>query len=262
MKIVSYNINGVRSAAKRGLLEWINIFDADCYGFQEVRADENIVKNIIYGDGRQYDMFSKSEVSNLSGIFNCGNVVGYAGTMFLNKKSPDKVVYDMGDIWQDNEGRTTTIIFGEIAIINAYIPNGNSRLDFKMKYLDALKKYIAQMKKSYKVICLGDFNIAHNEIDLTNPKECKNKSVFLPIERKALDEILSMGLVDSFRYCNPQKREYSWRSYRSMRDGFNGWKYRIDYILVDERLKENILSANIVDVRCSDHLPAVIELNI
>ncbi len=261
MNIVSYNINGIRSSFKKGLLDWIKEFDADVYCFQEVRADENIVKNLLFGEG-QVDMFSnKDKPCNYIALLNCGGRPGYAGTAILCKHKPDNVLYDMEEFWHDEEGRTLTAIFGNIAIVNTYVPNGNSRLDFKMQYLKALTKFIKKMRERYKVVCLGDFNIAHNEIDLTNPKECKNKSVFLPVEREAFGEILKVGLVDSFRLCNPTKREYSWRSYRSINDSqHNGWKYRIDYVLVDQGLKENISSANILDLAYSDHLPAVAEI--
>ncbi len=263
MKIVSYNINGIRSSFRKGLGEWIKNFDGDVYCFQEVRADENIVKSLISGQA-QIDMFTSPEkFCELNMILNCGSKPGYAGTMILCKNKPDIVFYDMGEIWHDDEGRTTTAVFGNLAIVNSYIPNGNSRLEFKMSYLAALTKYISGLREKYNVICLGDFNIAHNEIDLTNPKECKNKSVFLPIEREAFGEILNVGLIDSFRFCNPQKREYSWRSYRSLQDNYyNGWKYRIDYVLSDEKLKEKIVSSSIIDVAYSDHLPVVLEINL
>ena len=262
MKIVSYNINGLRSAFKKGLREWINNFDADIYCLQEVRADENIAKTLLFGEG-QVDMFSTEENTfNFHAVLNCGSKPGYAGTAILCKNKPDNVIYGMKEFWQDEEGRTTTVIFEDMAIVNTYVPNGNSRLEFKMKYLDALIKFLTKLREKYRVVCLGDFNIAHNEIDLTNPKECKNKSVFLPIERQAFGDILKTGLIDSFRFCNPEKREYSWRSYRSRFDnGYNSWKYRIDYALVDQKLKNCILSSNILDLEYSDHLPAIVEIN-
>ena len=164
----------------------------------------------------------------------------------------------MGEYWSDKEGRTTTILIGNTAIINTYVPNGNSRLDFKMQYLEALIKYIQELQKDYKVICVGDFNIAHNEIDLTNPKECKNKSVFLPIEREVFTKLLGVGMVDSFRFLNPQEIKYSWRSYRSRYDdSYNSWKYRIDYVLASENLKNDIKESDILDLPYSDHLPVV-----
>lgn len=264
MKIVTYNINGIRASNKLGVLDWIKSFDADIYCLQEIRCNEELTKEILLGNAKQLDLFSQNTDSGLKeyfSIFNCGNVAGYAGTLTLSKYKPYKIFYDMGDFWKDDEGRTTTIVIKDVAIINAYIPNGNSRLDFKMKYLDAMNKYIQYLQKQYKVICVGDFNIAHNEIDLTNPKECSNKSVFLPIERKAFDELLNCNLVDSFRYLNPTKVEYSWRSYKSRIDtNYNSWKYRIDYILVDNRLKDEQQNCEILDLPYSDHLAVVSQL--
>lgn len=266
MKIVTYNINGIRAANKLGILNWIESFDADIYCLQEVRCGEELTKEILFGASNQMSLFNENTDSGLQGyypIYNCGNVAGYAGTLTLSKVKPDNVFYDMGDFWADNEGRTTTIIIKDMAIINAYIPNGNSRLDFKMKYLEALNKYIQHLRQRYKVICVGDFNIAHTEIDLTNPKECKNKSVFLPIEREAFSELLNLNLIDSFRLLNPTKIEYSWRSYRSRIDpSYNSWKYRIDYILVDDRLSNKLITCDILDLKYSDHLAVVCELKI
>ncbi len=263
MKIISYNINGIRASAKAGLIDFVLNSDFDVWCFQEVRANESITREILSGEGGQINLFNMQPnlLNNFYATFNCGQVAGYAGTLVLSKFKPDKVALDMQPFWTDNEGRTTTIFFGELAIVDAYIPNGNSRLEFKMQYIDALTKYLTELKKSYKVVCVGDFNIAHNEIDLTNPKECKNKSVFLPIEREAFTKILECGYIDTFRYLNPTKVEYSWRSYRSLYDdGYNSWRYRIDYCLASENLKDNLSAAYILDVNYSDHLPAAAEI--
>lgn len=262
MKIVSYNINGIRAAQKLGLLEWVERFNADVFCFQEVRCNEELTKEILSGCQNQINLFdSTCGLQGYNIVYNCGERAGYAGTLTLTKRNPDKVFYDMGEFWKDNEGRTTTIVVGDVAIINAYIPNGNSRLDFKMQYLEALNNYIQELQKKYKVICVGDYNIAHNEIDLTNPKECRNKSVFLPIEREAFGKLLDLNLIDSFRFLNPEKVEYSWRSYRSRIDpNHKGWKYRIDYILVDNKLKNELKTCDILDLEYSDHLAVVCEL--
>lgn len=266
MKIVTYNINGIRASTKLGLNEWCEKFNADVYCFQEVRCDEKTATEVLFETKKQLNLFESSAQNNLSDtyfpIFNCGTVAGYAGTLILTKVKPDKVFYDMGEFWQDNEGRTTTIIIGNLAIVNAYIPNGNSRLEFKMRYLEGLTKYITHLSKTYSVVCVGDYNIAHQETDLTNPKECSNKSVFLPIERQCFSDILNAGFTDCFRFLNPDKIEYSWRSYRSRYDNsYNSWKYRIDYILCSSNLKENLVSCDILNLDYSDHLPVVLELN-
>ncbi len=266
MKIVTYNINGIRASTKLGLNKWIEKFDADIYCFQEVRCDESKAKAVLFDSVTQLTLFDNVEENGINKkyntFFNCGNVSGYAGTLILSKIKPSKIFYDMNEFWTDNEGRTTTIIIGNLAIVNAYIPNGNSRLEFKMKYLDALTKYIIKLKETYSVICVGDYNIAHNEIDLTNPKECSNKSVFLPIEREAFSNILNAGFTDCFRFLNPEKVEYSWRSYRSRYDNsYNSWKYRIDYIVASCDLNNKLLSCEILDLDYSDHLPVVLEFN-
>lgn len=257
-------MNGIRASAKLGLIDWIAQFSADIYCFQEVRCDEARTHRILFGDSEQMSLFdfNESPLAIYTPIYNCGTIAGYAGTLILSKRKPDKIMYDMGEFWSDNEGRTTTIVLDDLAIIDAYIPNGNSRLDFKMKYLDALTKFIKELKKDYKVICVGDFNIAHNEIDLTHPKECRNKSVFLPIEREAFNKILNVGITDCFRFLNPNKVKYSWRSYRSRYDdSYNSWKYRIDYIISSEELNSQLIACDIPELDYSDHLPVVLDIN-
>ncbi len=261
MKIATYNINGIRASKKNGILDWLKNFDADIYCLQEVRANEDVAKKEIFGDD-QLSFFDQPNIlRNYNTVFNCGNVLGYAGTLTMSKQKPDKVLKNMNVFWQDKEGRTTTTFFGNLAIVNAYVPNGNSRLEFKMDYLKALENYLKFLSANHDVLCVGDFNIAHNEIDLTNPKECKNKSVFLPEERQAFSSLLEKGFVDVFRFLNPQKVEYSWRSYRTKNDDdFTGWMYRIDYVLASNSLKSKLKSCEILDLPFSDHLPVVLEL--
>ena len=264
MKIVTYNVNGIRASIKLGLLEWLKEHNADIYCIQEVRCNESLTNELIFETKEQISLFEdkqKTKLGDYYATYNCGLRAGYAGTLILSKVKPEKTILDMGEFWNDDEGRTTTIFFGKIAVVNAYIPNGNSRLEFKMQYLSSLTKYLNKLKENYSVICVGDFNIAHNEIDLSHPKECKNKSVFLPIERNAFGELLSIGFVDCYRCVNPEKVEYTWRSYRSRYDdSYNSWKYRIDYILVSNGLKSQIENCDIFDLPYSDHLP--VELNI
>ena len=263
MKIITYNVNGIRASIKLGLLDWLKEYNADIYCIQEVRCNENLTNELIFNTKEQMSLFEKAQnnLFNYYATYNCGLRAGYAGTLILSKIKPDKIILNMEEFWTDEEGRTTTIIFGNNAIVNAYIPNGNSRLEFKMEYLSALTKYLNKLKENYNVICVGDFNIAHNEIDLSHPKECKNKSVFLPIERTAFSELLSLGFTDCYRFINPEKIKYTWRSYRSRYDeNYNSWKYRIDYILVSSNLNSHIAECNILDLPYSDHFP--VELNI
>ncbi len=265
MKIISYNINGIRASVKLGLINYLEELDADIICIQEVRANEQIARQTIFPSDEQKSFFEEptnSKLVNYFPIFNCGSVPGYAGTLTLTKQKPDKIILDMEEFWTDSEGRTTTIILGNLAVVNAYIPNGNSgRLDFKMQYLDALTKFINKLKENYNVICVGDFNIAHNEIDLTNPRECKNKSVFLPIERQAFTKIIESGFDDCFRVLNPTTVKYSWRSYRSIYDkSYNAWKYRIDYIISSPKLKSELKTCDILDLPYSDHCPVILEI--
>ncbi len=263
MKIITYNVNGIRASIKLGLLDWLKDYNADIYCIQEVRCNEQLTNELLFQTKEQISLFENNQhnLLNYYATYNCGERAGYAGTLILSKTKPDKVIFNMEDFWADNEGRTTTAIFGQTAIVNTYIPNGNIRLDFKMQYLSALTKYLNKLKADYNVICVGDFNIAHNEIDLSHPKECKKKSVFLPIERTAFGELLSIGFTDCYRFINPEQVEYTWRSYRSRYDNnYNSWKYRIDYILVSNDLKHKIKQCNILDLPYSDHLP--VELNI
>lgn len=267
MNILTYNINGVRASVKRGLIEWLNKSDFDVVCIQEVRSTEAVAREVLFGQNVQTSLFDNEPqtpvLKNYYATFNCGTVPGYAGTLTLSKLKPDKVIFNMDEFWNDAEGRTTTTIFGNLAIVNAYIPNGNSgRLDFKMNYLAALNKYIKKLEKTYSVVCVGDFNIAHNEIDLTNPRECANKSVFLPIERKAFSELLAVPLVDTFRHLNPTLVKYSWRSYRSVYDNsYNAWKYRIDYILTSPDLTARLAYADVLEEPYSDHLPCLLTIN-
>ncbi len=265
MKIVSYNINGIRASLRLGILDWIKEFNADVYCFQEVKCNESLTQELLF-PSHQINLFETVPENLLEGyypIYNCGSRAGYAGTMFLSKIKPDKIFYGMGEFWQDDEGRTTTIVLGDYAIVNTYVPNGSSRLEFKMLYLEALHKYLKELQRSYKVICVGDFNIAHNEIDLTNPKECRNKSVFLPIERQMISKLLNLNIIDCFRFINPNLVKYSWRSYRSRQEkGYQGWQYRIDYILASESVKNQLKNCDILELNYSDHLPVVAELEI
>ncbi len=265
MKILTYNINGIRASAKRGLIEWLNKNNFDVVCIQEVRSSEAIAREILLGENAQKTLFldEKPILKNYYSTFNCGTVPGYAGTLTLSRAKPDKVIFNMEKFWSDAEGRTTTTIFGKLAIVNAYIPNGNSgRLDFKMDYIAALNKFVKKLEQTYSVVCVGDFNIAHNEIDLTNPRECQNKSVFLPTERKAFGELLNVPLIDTFRHLNPTTVKYSWRSYRSVYDNsYNAWKYRIDYILTSPDLTPKLAFADVLEQPYSDHLPCVLELS-
>lgn len=268
MKITTYNINGIRASFARGLKNWLLDFNSDIYCFQEVRADEITTKKLLNDDNQQ-NLFESNLFEQYYKIYNCSNKAGYAGTLILSKIKPDIIKKDMKPYWTDEEGRTTTLIFKNLnlAVVNSYIPNGNSRLEFKMNYLSALTKYLKDLSVEMNVICVGDFNIAHKEIDLTNPVQCKNKSVFLPQERKAFSDILELDYIDCFRQINPDKVEYSWRSYSAMQSNNlvntrNFWKYRIDYILFHYKNNLKLKDCKMIDLPYSDHLPVIAEFEI
>lgn len=267
MKIISYNINGIRASIKLGLLDWMKSSDADVFCLQEIRANEKITRE-IFADNKQVSLFNEAgQRYPYYKFYNCGQIPGYAGTMILSKIKPDNVTYGIGDTLIDNEGRVMIACYGNLAVVNAYIPNGNSRLDFKMKFLEKLTNYLNQLKSQYSVVCVGDFNIANDEIDLTHPNECKNKSVFLPIERDAFKKIIALGYVDTFRTLYPEKREYTWRSYRSRKESlpenhYNSWKYRIDYALLHNKHNYEIVECSVLDLPYSDHLPVELTLDI
>ena len=274
MKIITYNINGIRSSLNKGLEKFIESTGADIWCFQEVRAKVEITEKLLYPN--QLTFFdgesNKNIFSSFYAYFNCAEKAGYAGTMILTRHKPDRVIYGFDDGEKDSEGRTLTLFFekSKFALVNAYIPNGNSRLDFKMEYISKLYKYLSRLVNDYySVAVCGDFNIAHNEIDLTNPRECRNKSVFLPIERKAFDDLLKIDFIDCFRHLYPEKVEYSWRSYRAITHesqtewtGRSFWKYRIDYFLLHNKGNVNLIDCQILQTPISDHLPVLLTIEI
>ncbi|MFA6860146.1 MAG: exodeoxyribonuclease III [Clostridia bacterium] len=247
MKIVSYNINGIRASQKIGLVEWLKSYDADIYCLQEVRANEEICKQILGDIG--YNI-----------IYNCGQRAGYSGTVVLTKVLPTKVELGMGEI--DIEGRTITLFFNDYVVVNSYVPNGAKRLQYKLDYFTSLTNYLTKLAKNNKIIVCGDTNIAHTEQDLSHPKQCSHVSSFLPIEREALSNLLNQGFIDTFRHKNPDSKVYSWRSYKSrtLNSDF-GWKFRFDYIIVNNNLIENVISSDILELEYSDHLPIIVEYN-
>lgn len=271
MKFVSYNLNGIRASSGKGLFDWIDKLDADILCFQEVRASSEQTQNLLGvsscispegGADNQINLFGNNLFLNkYNVILNCGQVAGYAGTMIFCKQAPDRVEYGLGDA--DPEGRCITAYFGNLAVVNCYVPNGGSRLDFKMEYFEKLTQYLNALKQKYSVVFLSDANIAHTELDLSNPKECASRTGFLPIERAAMTKLLNCGFCDVVRKFSGDNKVYTWRSYRSrnpLMDADFGWKYRFDYILCSEDLSLNFVSMQILDLVYSDHMPIVAEI--
>lgn len=251
MKIISYNVNGIRAAQKKGLFEWIAEEQPDVLCLQEVKALEEQV-DLEQVKAMGYEVY-----------WHAAEKKGYSGVATFCKKSPDKVVRGTKMEKYDSEGRILRLDFGDLSILNCYFPSGTSgdiRQAFKYEFLDDFYAWAHKLKKKRKqlVVC-GDYNIAHTPMDIHNPKS-KN-SGFLPEERAWLTKWLESGFVDSFRYLNPEEQSYSWWSYRAnARANNKGW--RIDYLTVTENLKSTLKrAANLNEVKHSDHCPILLELD-
>lgn len=253
LKIISYNVNGIRSALSKGLSQWIEQNDFDIILFQEIKADLSSIPTEIFEHlGYQHAWFPAQKK-------------GYSGVGAIYKKTPDKVILGMGVDEFDAEGRLIRLDFGNFTIINSYFPSGSSgdiRQDVKMKYLDVFYKYIQDLKNDRpNILISGDYNICHHAIDIHDPKGNKNSSGFLPEERAWMSKYFANGFIDSFRYFNQEPHHYSWWSYRAGARGKNkGW--RIDYHAVTEPVKDHLISASILpEVIHSDHCPIFVEID-
>ena len=254
MKVISYNVNGIRAAIKKGLVEWVKAGDYDVVCLQETKAQED-----------QVDM-SEFEEMGYHCEWHSAEKKGYSGVATLSKKKPSKVVVGCGIEKYDKEGRILRTDFGTLSILNCYFPSGTTgtvRQDFKFEFLDDFFPWIEELKKKRKkLIIVGDYNIAHTENDIHNPKSNKKSSGFLPEEREWLSKLFANGYTDSYRYLNAEKTEYSWWSYRAgARANNKGW--RIDYQVVTDNLKKKLKSAHhIGEAKHSDHCPVYLELDI
>lgn len=253
MRILSYNVNGIRAAMNKGLIEWLKTDPADIICFQETKAHKDNVNHKQFTDLNYYDYWFSAQKK------------GYSGVAVLTKIKPDNVVYGTGHQVSDEEGRVIQLDFGDIRLINAYFPSGTSgdeRQRYKYEWLNELFDYVTALRKQYpRLILCGDYNIAHREIDIHDPKGNKNSSGFLPEERAWMDKFLNSGWIDTFRALHPEPHRYSWWSQRfpSVRLQNKGW--RIDYINATEPLRDRLKAADIYpDVKHSDHCPVYLEL--
>ena len=253
MRIISYNVNGIRAAMKKGLIDWIKTNPADIICIQETKATRDNVDHKQFSDLGYADYWFSAQKK------------GYSGVAIFTKIKPDNVEYGNGHSGSDDEGRVIQMDLGDIRLINAYFPSGTSgdeRQAFKYKWLDEFHSYLNKIKKKYpNIILCGDYNIAHKEIDIHDPKGNKNSSGFLPDERTWMDGFLNNGWIDTFRKIHPEPHRYSWWSQRfpSVRLQNKGW--RIDYINVTEPLQKRIKDADIFpDIKHSDHCPVYLEL--
>jgi exodeoxyribonuclease III len=253
LRIISYNVNGLRAAMKKGLVDWLKTDPADIICFQETKAEKDNVAHAEFTSLGYHDLWFSAQKK------------GYSGVAVLTKIKPDHIQYGTGHQVSDDEGRVIQLDFGDIRLINAYFPSGTTgeiRQGFKYQWLDEFYIYLDDLKKKYpRLILCGDYNIAHKEIDIHDPKGNKNSSGFLPAERAWMDKFLDSGWTDSFRVKHPEPHRYSWWSQRfpSVRLNNKGW--RIDYINVTNNLAERILNADIFpDINQSDHCPVYLEI--
>jgi len=254
MKIVSYNVNGIRAALKKGFLEWLVAANPDVVCLQEIKAQEDQLDlSLFEAAGYAYNYWFNAQKK------------GYSGVAILSKTKPQNVVFGTGIESMDFEGRNLRADFAGVSIMSMYLPSGTNiqRLAHKFEYMDLLKNYIDELKKEVPnlVIC-GDYNICHEAIDIHDPVRNKNVSGFLPEERAWMTSFLNSGFVDAFRELNKAPHQYSWWSYRAnARANNKGW--RLDYTLVANPLKEKIKRAVILSEAVhSDHCPVLLELNL
>ena len=254
MKICTYNLNGIRAAMTKGLIQWIEETNFDVYCFQETKAQADQIDVAAFENlGYKHYWYSATKK-------------GYSGVGIICKKAPDKVVVGNGIASHDFEGRMIRIDYGDISIASIYYPSGSSgeeRQGFKMIFLEEMFEYLEDLRKTRKKLILcGDYNICHKEIDIHDPKGNKDSSGFLPEERAWMDKFFAAGYVDTFRSLNPQPHEYTWWSYRAGARGNNkGW--RIDYIAITDNLKDVLKDAKIFQSAMhSDHCPSYIDIGL
>ncbi|MDA9215260.1 exodeoxyribonuclease III [Flavobacteriaceae bacterium] len=252
MKILSYNVNGIRAAMRKDILPWLQTTDADVVCIQETKATkEQVDLEAIQAAGYPYHYWFSAQKK------------GYSGVAIFCKQEPTHVAYGTGVESMDFEGRNIRVDFKEVSIMSLYLPSGtnSARLEHKLEYMALFQEYVNTLKKELPnlVIC-GDYNICHQAIDIHNPVSNKNSSGFLPIERAWLDEFINQGFIDSFRHLNKQPDQYTWWSYRAnARANNKGW--RIDYNMVSQPLKQHIKRAVILPAAVhSDHCPHMVEL--
>lgn len=249
MKLISWNVNGLRACVQKGFLDVFAQQDADIFCVQETKMQEGQLALELPG----YEQY-----------FNYAVKKGYSGTAVFTKKTPLNVTYGIGIEEHDQEGRVITLEFEDFYFVTVYTPNSQSelaRLSYRMKWEDDFREYLKKLDQDKPVIVTGDLNVAHKEIDLKNPKTNRKNAGFTDEEREKFTELLEAGFIDTYRYFYPDTKDvYSWWSYRfRAREKNAGW--RIDYFVVSESLKEKLQDAKILtDVMGSDHCPVVLEL--
>lgn len=250
MKFISWNVNGLRAVAGKGFSESFASLNADFFCLQETKMQEG-----------QLDL----SFPGYQSYWNYADKKGYSGTAIYTKHTPLSVVYGLGIDEHDHEGRVITLEYESFYLVTVYTPNsqdGLKRLDYRMTWDDDFREYVKRLDEKKPVIMCGDMNVAHQEIDLKNPKSNRHNAGFTDEEREKFSELLSAGFTDTFRYLHPDEKDiYSWWSYRfHAREKNTGW--RIDYFVCSNRLQQQIASASIhTDILGSDHCPVEVCIN-
>ncbi|MFD1094739.1 exodeoxyribonuclease III [Salegentibacter chungangensis] len=252
MKIISYNVNGIRAALRKGFLDWLQQANPDVVCLQEIKAmPEQLDLSVFEEAGFPYHYWYPAQKK------------GYSGVAILSKVEPKNVKYGTDIEYMDFEGRNIRADFEDFSVMSLYLPSGTNieRLEHKFKFMDDFQGYIDDLKEEIpNLIICGDYNICHEAIDIHDPVRLKNVSGFLPEEREWIDNFMKSGFIDSFRHFNDEPHNYSWWSYRAnARANNKGW--RIDYNLVAEPLQEKLKRAVILpEAKHSDHCPVMVEL--
>ena len=249
MKLISWNVNGIRACLNKGFEDFFKQIDADIFCIQETKCQQEQVE---------------LKFENYLDYWNSAEKKGYSGTAIFTKKKPIKVTYGIGIEEHDKEGRIITLEFEKFYLVNNYTPNSKrelERLEYRQIWEDEIRKYLLELNKTKPVIMCGDLNVAHKEIDLKNPKQNRRSAGFTDEERNKMTELLEAGFTDTYRYLYPEKEnEYTWWSYMGRaREKNIGW--RIDYFIVSKNIENKIKEAKIFqEILGSDHCP--VELNI
>ena len=252
MKIISYNVNGIRAAMKKGFIDWLILEQPDVVCVQEIKAlRDQIDIEALEKVGYKYNYWFSAEKK------------GYSGVGIISKQEPNNVIYGTGISEMDFEGRNLRVDFNQLSIMSLYLPSGTNldRLEFKLSYMDKFYDYVSNLKKTNpNLVIAGDFNICHKAIDIHDPIRNKNVSGFLPVERNWLSKFIELGFIDSFRFYDEKPNKYSWWTYRAnARANNKGW--RIDYIMVSKSLENKMKNASILsEVVHSDHCPILVEI--
>ena len=251
MKLVSWNVNGIRACVNKGFSDFFQEINADIFCIQETKCQKGQIE---------------LEFDGYKSYWNSAEKKGYSGTAIFVKKEPINVIYGIGKDEHDNEGRVITLEYDNFYIVNIYTPNSKrelERLDYRQVWEDEIREYLSQLKENKPVIMCGDLNVAHKEIDLKNPKTNRRNAGFTDEEREKMTELLESGFIDTYRYLYPDKENaYTWWSYMGKaREKNVGW--RIDYFIVSNNLKDKIKEAKIyAEIMGSDHCPVSLEINI